>query len=314
MGIPNEEEKHAKASSKEKEKVVEEEDIEKVKVETIDSNYEDDDENIWGETCLMMSQIDFYDYEACDIVVHGAESEEENFPSLGKLFYPKEEGERSKSKTANYKAVLRSDAQIPERQAPKEASKGKDKALEKNKDINPIDKSSDKARLVAQEYNIMDHLRKIPALLSIFDALIMSQELRDVLICTLQNPEQYKSYFADKSLQEALYISGRMAGINFTDEDLLIGTADHNRPMFITGECEGQKLNRILIDAGSSINIMPLKTLKTLTLDIKLLSNEKVTIHRFNQNSQRELGAVNLVLNFGAFVRLFFARSAPLWR
>jgi hypothetical protein len=45
---------------------------------------------------------------------------------------------------------------------------------------------------------------------------------------------------------------------------------------------------------------MPLKTLKTLALDIKLLSNEKVTIHGFNQNSQRALGAVNLALNFGA--------------
>jgi hypothetical protein len=90
-----------------------------------------------------------------------------------------------------------------------------------------------------------------------------------------------------------------MTGVNYTDEDLLIGTADHNRPMFITGECEGQKLNRILIDAGSSINIMPLKILKTLALDIKLLSNEKVTIHGFNQNSQSALGAVNLTLNFG---------------
>jgi hypothetical protein len=186
MGIPDEEEKDVKATNKGKEKVVEEEeDIEKVEVETIDSNYEDDDENIWGEACLMMSHIDFYDYEACDVVVHGAESEEENFPSLRKLFCFKEEGETSKSKIANCKVVLRSGTQIPERQAPKEASRGKDKALEKNKDINPIDKPSDKARLVAEEYNIMAHLRRIPALLSVFDALMMSQELRDVLICAL---------------------------------------------------------------------------------------------------------------------------------
>jgi hypothetical protein len=126
MGIPDEEEKHVKATSKGKEKIVEEEeDIEKVEVETIDSNYEDDDENIWGEACLMMSHLDFCDYEACDVVVHGAESEGENFLSLRKLFCPKEEGETSKPKTANCKVVLRSGAQIPERQAPKEISKGK---------------------------------------------------------------------------------------------------------------------------------------------------------------------------------------------
>jgi hypothetical protein len=131
MGIPDEEEKHVKATNKGKEKVVEEEDIEKVEVETIDSNYEDDDENIWGDACLMMSHIDFCDYEACDVVVHGAEFEEENFPSLRKLFCLKEEGETSKSKIANCKVILRSGTQIPERQAPKEASRRKDKALEK---------------------------------------------------------------------------------------------------------------------------------------------------------------------------------------
>jgi hypothetical protein len=46
-----------------------------------------------------------------------------------------------------------------------------------------------KARLVAEEYNIMAHLRKLPALLSVFDALMMSQKLRNVLICALQNLE-----------------------------------------------------------------------------------------------------------------------------
>jgi hypothetical protein len=37
---------------------------------------------------------------------------------------------------------------------------------------------------------------------------------------------------------------------------------------------------------------MPLKTLKTITLDVKNLSDEKVIIHGFNQNSQKALGAI----------------------
>jgi hypothetical protein len=56
------------------------------------------------------------------------------------------------------------------------------------------------------------------------------------------------------------------------------------------------KIDRILVDAGSSINIMPLKTLKTITLDVKNLSDEKVIIHGFNQNSQKALGAITLNL------------------
>jgi hypothetical protein len=101
-------------------------------------------------------------------------------------------------------------------------------------------------------------------------------------------------------MQEALFTTKRAACINFTDDDLLTGTADHNRPLYITGNCGGQKIGRILVDAGSSINIMPLKTLKTITLDVKNLSDEKVIIHGFNQNSQKALGAITLNLQCGS--------------
>jgi hypothetical protein len=70
--------------------------------------------------------------------------------------------------------------------------------------------------------------------------------------------------------------------------------------LYITGNCGGQKIGRILVDAGSSINIMPLKTLKTITLDVKNLSDEKVIIHGFNQNSQKALGAITLNLQCGS--------------
>ena len=59
-----------------------------------------------------------------------------------------------------------------------------------------------------QDYNIVGHLKKIPALLSVFDALMMSQELRDTLTHVLQNPEEYKAYFAEAHMTEVLYAFG----------------------------------------------------------------------------------------------------------
>jgi hypothetical protein len=116
----------------------------------------------------------------------------------------------------------------------------------------------------------------------------------------LQNSEKYKSYFIEQNMQEALFTAKRAACINFTDDDLLIGTIDHNRPLYIIENCGGQKVGRFLVDAGFSINIMPLKTLKTITLDVKNLSDEKVIIHGFNQNSQKALGAITLNLQCGS--------------
>jgi len=54
----------------------------------------------------------------------------------------------------------------------------------------------------------MAHLRKILAVLSVFNALMMSQELQGMMIFALQNLEQCKTYFVDKNLQETLYNGG----------------------------------------------------------------------------------------------------------
>lgn len=101
-------------------------------------------------------------------------------------------------------------------------------------------------------------------------------------------------------MKEALY-AVHTASISFTNDDLLIGTAEHNRPLYVTGMCEGVKINRILIDPGSSINLMPLRTLKSLSLSVKRLSTERVSIQGFNQNSQRALGSVTLPITIGNF-------------
>ncbi|KAI3472363.1 hypothetical protein Pfo_031104 [Paulownia fortunei] len=74
--------------------------------------------------------------------------------------------------------------------------------------------------------------------------------------------------------------------IDLTDEDFLFGSKPHNRPLFITGYTREQKVNRILIDGGSTVNILPLRTL-TIT---------RLMIQGFNQGGQRALGIIRLKL------------------
>lgn len=149
--------------------------------------------------------------------------------------------------------TLRSGAYIPERQPLKESEKEKSKVKGRGKEHEDGGETSEKPKFTVGDFKVVAHLRKIPALLSVFDALMMSQELRNVLVYALQNPEKFQAYFAERNMQEAMYTSCT-ASISFTDDDLSVGTTEHNRPLYITGECERQKLNRILIDPGSSIN------------------------------------------------------------
>ena len=149
-----------------------------------------------------------------------------------------------------------------------------------------------------QDYNIAGHLRKIPAQLSVFDALMMSQELRDTLIHVLQNPEEYQAYFAEAHMTEALYAFGSPV-INFSEEDLLLGTKEHNRPLYVIRSCVRTRVSRILVDRGSSVNLMTLKTLHALALETYHLSAEKVIVQGFNQHSQKALGSITLPLKIG---------------
>ncbi|KAL0329080.1 UNVERIFIED_CONTAM: hypothetical protein Sradi_4894700 [Sesamum radiatum] len=73
-----------------------------------------------------------------------------------------------------------------------------------------------------------------------------------------------------------------MSTITFTDEDLLLGSKPHNRPLFVVGYVREQKVNKLLIDRGSIVNILPLRILKELGISIDELSNSRLMIQGFN--------------------------------
>ncbi|KAL0411451.1 UNVERIFIED_CONTAM: hypothetical protein Slati_3734800 [Sesamum latifolium] len=87
-----------------------------------------------------------------------------------------------------------------------------------------------------------------------------------------------------------------MSTITFTDEDLFLGSKPHNRPLFVAGYAREQKVNMILIDGGSVVNILLLRTLKELGVPMDELSNSRLMIQGFNQEGQRAIGVIRMEL------------------
>ncbi|KAL0370604.1 UNVERIFIED_CONTAM: hypothetical protein Sangu_0378500 [Sesamum angustifolium] len=87
-----------------------------------------------------------------------------------------------------------------------------------------------------------------------------------------------------------------MSTITFTDEDLLLGSKLHNRPLSVAGYVREQKVNRILIDGRSAVNILPLRILKELEIPIDELSNSCLMIQGFNQGEQMVVGIIRMQL------------------
>ena len=87
--------------------------------------------------------------------------------------------------------------------------------------------------------------------------------------------------------------------LTFTDEDLLLGSKPYNRPLYVSGYAREQKIDHILIDGGSAVNILPKKTMRRLGLTMEELSHSRLVIQGFNQGGQRAIGMIDLELIIG---------------
>jgi len=71
--------------------------------------------------------------------------------------------------------------------------------------------------------------------------------------------------------------------ISFNNEDLLLGSKLYNRSLFIKGYVDEKMMNRILVNDGSAVNILPLKTMKELGIPMDELFPSHLMIQSFNQ-------------------------------
>ncbi|KAM2785537.1 hypothetical protein PS2_006533 [Malus domestica] len=73
------------------------------------------------------------------------------------------------------------------------------------------------------------------------------------------------------------------------DEDLLLGSKPHNHHLFVSWYVREHKVNRMLVDGGSAINIMPKSTMTTIGIKADELSLSRLLIQGFNQERQRAI-------------------------
>jgi hypothetical protein len=172
--------------------------------------------------------------------------------------------------------------------------KSKPPRCDKAAEVNPQEatpgatiKKGDKLQDV--EYNVLTHLKRIPALLSIYDALMLVPELWDALVQALLEPERYEVAMATHRLfTNPLFVNE----ITFDEEDNIVDDGDHNRPLYIEGNVGTTLLRRILVDPGSAVNIMPVRSLTPASFTVDDLEPTDVIICGFDNTSKVILGAV----------------------
>ncbi|KAA0063077.1 ty3-gypsy retrotransposon protein [Cucumis melo var. makuwa] len=130
--------------------------------------------------------------------------------------------------------------------------------------------------------------------LGINDLLTLSREVKDTMIEILKNDDVSTTVTSPTKACDSCCMS-----ILFSDEDLLLRSKLHNRPLYVSGYVREQKLNQILIDNGSAVNILPKSTMNQLGISVEELSNGKLVIQGFNQGAQQAIGTVRLEIVIG---------------
>ena len=162
-----------------------------------------------------------------------------------------------------------------------------------------IEEPSKGKAIAIEEEKTLTTKEGLPTYFSIEETLLLPKEMRKALVVVLASPDDHEVQESnDKGLKLRPYEYAMCCAthdvINFTDEDLLLGSKPHNRPLFVSGYVRDHKVNRMLVDGGSAINIMPKSTMTTIGIKVDELSRSHLLIQGFNQGRQRAMGIIRV--------------------
>ena len=87
-------------------------------------------------------------------------------------------------------------------------------------------------------------------------------------------------------------------GLGFSDTDLIIKGRKHNDALHVSVECIGNTLARVLVDTGSSLNILPKKALDRLDCEGLTLKPSNIIVRAFNGSKRMVHGEVDIPLRW----------------
>ena len=119
------------------------------------------------------------------------------------------------------------------------------------------------------EYSIVEQLHKLPAKISLLALILNSEPHREAMLKVLK--QAYMPYNAPIDKIDHLVENVMMDNyISFSDDEIPPNGHGSTKALHITTKVKDCTLPKVLIDNGSSLNVMPLSTLMRLLVDRSL--------------------------------------------
>jgi hypothetical protein len=148
------------------------------------------------------------------------------------------------------------------------------------------------------EYNVVDQLLQTPSKIFVLSLLMNSEPHRETLKRVLDvayvdhnvTIEQFDSIVANITACNNL---------SFSDDDLPEEGKDHNLALHISMNCKDDALSNVLVDTGSSLNVLPKSTLAKLSYQGPPMRQSGVVVKAFDGSRKTVIGELELPIKIG---------------
>lgn len=178
--------------------------------------------------------------------------------------------------------------------------KGKDTAAEgPSKRTLSQDDDKELLKIIKKsDYKVVDQLNQTPSKISILSLLMSSEAHRTALLKFLN--EAYVE--EDISVNQFDHVVANLSASNclaFTDEEMPPKGREHNMAFHISIKCVDVTLSRVLVDTGSSLNVLPKVTLAQLRVEGTQMRASALVVKAFDGSKRMVIGEVDLPILIG---------------
>jgi len=157
-------------------------------------------------------------------------------------------------------------------------------------------------RIIKQsEFKVIEQLNKTPARISLLGLLINSEPHWALLVKILNEARVAK----DISVEGFGGIVNNITTNNyltFADEEIPVKGRGHNKALHMFVKCLDHIVAKVLVDNGSSLNIMPKATLDKLPFNASHLRPSSMVVRAFDGSRQDVRGEIDLPIQIGPHV------------
>lgn len=148
------------------------------------------------------------------------------------------------------------------------------------------------------DYKVIDHLRQTLSKISILSLLLCSKAHSNALMKLLSSSFVSQNINVNQ-LERVMASISADNSLDFKDFDLPPEGRNHNKALYTSMECKGTTLSCVLVDTGSSLNVLPKSALMKIDYARVKLRPSVLIVRAFDGSRKAIFGEVYLPVKIG---------------